>query len=106
VVKADGSRLGLWSSFRKFLITLIKCLFVFFIGPLIAIVGGNAALSLIALLTPLGLILVAFFVSLQSPENACFFERLGGYRFIDRESVLHSSQDTEDVNVGDTAERK
>jgi hypothetical protein len=48
--------------------------------------------------------LVAFFVSLQSPENAWCFERLGGYRFIDREVALQGARAQQDVDLGEAAE--
>jgi hypothetical protein len=93
VVSEHGLKLEFWSSLRKFIITAMRCFFFFFTGPLIAVAGGSAALSMIGLIGAIGFVVVAFFVSLKSPEKAWFFERLGGYRFINREQARQGDQD-------------
>jgi hypothetical protein len=82
--RPDGSPLTLREAFFRLWALCVKCGLVFFLGPLLAIVGGSVGLSWLGLLLPLGLFYYNYLLSLKNPDGAAGFERMGNYRYFRR----------------------
>ncbi len=85
LVQPDGRRLGMMSSIRRFFATLMKCFIIFFIGPIIASLGGNEALSMLFLVAPIAFVFISFLFAIHRPEGAWLWELVGNYRFVRRD---------------------
>lgn len=84
LVRPDGKRLDVMSSIRRFFATLIKCFIIFFTGPIIALLGGNEALSMLFLVAPIAFVFISYLFAIDSPEGAWLWEVVGNYRFVRR----------------------
>ena len=82
--RPDGSPLTRKEGFRRFQVLIVKCAIVLFLGPVIAAAGGSIGLSWLGLVVPIGMLFCHFLASLQDPEGALKFERMGNYRYFVR----------------------
>lgn len=84
-VRLNGEPLRLRDVFRLVSVTVLKAVLIFLSGPLAAFVGGPEILSWLCLLFPLGFVLVATVVAWSRPDGCWIWERIGRYRYIERD---------------------
>jgi len=82
VVGADGSSLSPAQKRNRASIRVCQAVAIVFIGPMLASLGGNFALSMIGLAAPIIAMFVLSAMAWADPEGAGPRERQGGYRYV------------------------
>lgn len=82
MVAADGSPLSPAKRVERVSMLVGQAMLVVFGGPILASMGGNFALSMIGLATPVIAMIVMSGMAWADPEGAGPRERAGGYRYV------------------------